>query len=455
MRRAMGRLLLAVVAASFALAAAAQDPPKVVSLDPPNGAEVDPTKVTRLVVRFDQPMMKDSQSFCGGAAFPKSDGKPKWEDDKTVVLDVELETGREYHIGINCPAAMNFRSKGGVSVEPTPWSFSTLPAKLRPAAEQKQRNQKALAALLKVLAENYSYRDLRVKDWAKLEKEHTPKVLAARTDRGFAAAAAEMLKPTQDLHLYLRLGEATFATGSRSVDPMFRRPLVEREVRVAPAGKQVLAGRTADGIGYLLVGAWTNDVDPEVVGGAITELADTKAMVIDVRPNSGGDERLAQQVAAWFVRGTHTYAKNRFRTGAGKDAFGPVLERQITGHGENRHYDRPIAVLTSRYVMSSNESFVKMLRCAPDCVVVGQPTFGSSGNPRPHELGNGVTVLVPSWQDMRADGTLLEGEGLAPDVVVECTAKDLETNDPILAKALALLRAKVRGDGKADAKAGK
>jgi C-terminal processing protease CtpA/Prc len=93
--------------------------------------------------------------------------------------------------------------------------------------------------------------------------------------------------------------------------------------------------------------------------------------------------------------------------------------------------------------MSSNESFVLMLRQAKDCVTVGQPTFGSSGNPKPFELGNGVTALIPSWQDLLPDGSQCEGIGVKPDVLVECTAKDLETHDPILAKALELLRKKV------------
>jgi len=120
-----------------------------------------------------------------------------------------------------------------------------------------------------------------------------------------------------------------------------------------------------------------------------------------------------------------------------------VLERTLTGYGENRHYDKPIAVLTSRYVMSSNESFVMMLQRAKDCTVVGQPTYGSSGNPKPFELGNDVTIVVPTWQDLRLDGTAIEGEGISPDVLVPCTDKELQSHDPILAKALEILREKI------------
>ena len=95
--------------------------------------------------------------------------------------------------------------------------------------------------------------------------------------------------------------------------------------------------------------------------------------------------------------------------------------------------------------MSSNEAFVLMLRQAADCVQVGQPTYGCSGNPKPHELPNGVTIVLPSWQAMRPDGSCFEGEGIAPDVTVAVSDEDLATRDPILEKALALLRGKIGG----------
>jgi hypothetical protein len=423
-----------------------QDAPKVVSLDPANGSEVDAVQTKRLVVTFDQAMNETGYSLTGGGpTFPKIAGRPIWRDAKTLVVDVELRTDQEYRIGINGPGSMNTRNLKGVPVAPVAWTFATLPGNLRPAAEQQRRNEQALALLRKTLPERYSYHDLRVKDWPALVKQHEAAILGARTDRGWAAATAKMLAACEDLHLSLQLGEQRFWTGTRRVDPLFRRELLDRYVRVEPVGKQVLAGRTADDIGYLLVGAWTADVDIERVGGAIVELADTKAMVIDARPNGGGDERLAMQVAAWFVEGTKTYARHRLRRKAGPDGFGPIQERALTGNGEDRRYDQPIVVLTSRYVMSSNESFVLMLRQAKDCTTVGQRTFGSSGNPRPFDLDNGVTVHAPSWEDLSLDGTSIEGVGIPPDVLVECTAKDFEQKDPILAKALELLRAKIGG----------
>ena len=64
-----------------------------------------------------------------------------------------------------------------------------------------------------------------------------------------------------------------------------------------------------------------------------------------------------------------------------------------------------------------------------------------------HDLGNGVSINLPSWQALRPDGTCFEGDGIAPDVVVPCTSRDLEVGEPTLEKALALLRARLKRGG--------
>ena len=97
--------------------------------------------------------------------------------------------------------------------------------------------------------------------------------------------------------------------------------------------------------------------------------------------------------------------------------------------------------------MSSNEAFVLMMKQARDAIIVGQKTYGSSGNPKPHDLGNDVTIMLPSWQVLRPDGSCWEGEGIAPDVPVPCTSRDFETRDPTLYKALELLRSKIAKQG--------
>ncbi|MFO1050792.1 MAG: S41 family peptidase [Planctomycetota bacterium] len=426
--------------------ATAQDPPQVASLTPPDAAcDVDSGRVHELIVVFDRDMTEGGHSVCGGGpTFPTLDGPPRWKDKRTLILKVKLQPDHDYRMSLNCPTAQSFRSAQGVPLAAVPWNFSTLPKDLPDAQRQRARNEKALALLIDALDTRYSHRDLRVTDWEALWESAHADLLGAPTDAAFASRAARALEPTADLHLYFRCGERVFGTGRRAVDPLFRFARIGEQFTTHAVGQNAVTGRSADGIGYLMIGSWSKDVDLDGVEADLAALMDARAFVIDARPNAGGDERLALRIAAWFVEGRKVYAGHRVRRKDAEDGFGPVDDRVIRGNADaRRRFTGPITVLTSRYVMSSNESFVLMLRQAADCTVVGQPTCGSSGNPQPCDLGNGVTVMVPSWQDLQPDGTCFEGTGIAPDVEVQVGPRDLESRDPILERALAALREKL------------
>jgi C-terminal processing protease CtpA/Prc len=61
----------------------------------------------------------------------------------------------------------------------------------------------------------------------------------------------------------------------------------------------------------------------------------------------------------------------------------------------------------------------------------------------PHDLGNGVTVYLSSWEDQLPDGTVLEGRGVKPDIIVKTKTDQLENADPVLEAARKYLRGKL------------
>ncbi len=81
-----------------------------------------------------------------------------------------------------------------------------------------------------------------------------------------------------------------------------------------------------------------------------------------------------------------------------------------------------------------------MMKQVPGCKLVGENSYGSSGNPKAATLSNGVTVYLPSWKSMTPGGELFEGVGIAPDIEVKMTATDFMSRDPVLDAALKLLR---------------
>jgi hypothetical protein len=101
--------------------------PKIVSTQPVNGATgVDPG-LTEITVTFDQDMDEGFSWTGGGPECPSSPqgARAHWQDKRTCVLPVALQSGHHYRVGINSPSYRNFRSTGGQPVASSSISFTT------------------------------------------------------------------------------------------------------------------------------------------------------------------------------------------------------------------------------------------------------------------------------------------------------------------------------------------
>jgi len=127
LKRTIG--LVWVVLVAFPSAGLLAVPPKVVETVPRNGdLNVDPD-LQELRFVFDQDMSADGYSICGGGPlFPKTVGRPRWADSRTLVMRVQLAADHEYRLSINCPAAQKCRNIAGESAVPYPVQFRTAAA---------------------------------------------------------------------------------------------------------------------------------------------------------------------------------------------------------------------------------------------------------------------------------------------------------------------------------------
>jgi hypothetical protein len=449
-RACRGWVVALVVAVAHAGAGAA--PPKVVKASPDDGdANVDPARTTELRVVFDQPMdTRGGFSIVGGGeSFPVLTAKPKWEGDRTLVAPIRLRPEHDYTLSINSDRFTNCRNKAGEPAAPYPIAFSTgrakgAPAPPPPAAELLAQNRAGIQALRRAIDEDYSYRDLRGVDWDARFKEFTPRLERAATPADFATAAAALLSQAKDVHVWLNVGDKVIGTHQRRVTPNLNPRVLPRLVPdLKQHGQTTLTGRFDDGVVYVAIGTWEarEPASLEAVFDALKGAAESKApaVIVDVRPNAGGDELLARQVAGCFVAEPKTYSRNTIRAGG---ETSEVYDRVVEPNPDRPPYRGKVVVLMGPANMSSCESFLLMMKQAPDCTLVGDTSYGSSGNPKPHDLGNGVTAYLPSWTDLLPDGSGLEGNGIKPDVVVKTTPEDFAAGDPVLAEALKRARAR-------------
>jgi len=433
----LGCLALFVGAGSSIVSAAA---PRVIAASPDDGDEdVDPgTAVLR--IEFDQDMNQQGLSLCG---VQKADaaGKPRWTSPRVIELPIQLAPDRAYAWSINCQNARNFRGTNGEAAQIYPLRFQTRSAGAPPASPLTQEaKQSAIARLRQVIDEHYSYRDLRRTDWEEIFRSHEKALNDAPNWSKFARAVARLLAPARDVHLVVRPDKgAPLATFVRQVHPNFDWRLVQQSLpNLRELNPTVATGKFEDGIGYLLIRNWSAPQDLDAVWTALEEMRAAPALIVDVRPNAGGSEPLAAQVAGCFVREPAVYSLHETRAAAAPGGFSPRRSRKLEPNRQRPALSMPVAVLMGPANMSSCESFLLMMRTAPQCRLIGERSYGSSGNPQPHELAPGLTLLVPAWRDYLPNGELLEGQGVGPDLSVPAGAED--ASDPVLATALAYLR---------------
>ena len=283
----------------------------------------------------------------------------------------------------------------------------------------------------------YSYLSHRGVAWPDLAERYRKQALAAKDADEFVAVVAEMLAEFKDLHIWID------PPGGRRLQPYVDRAQPNADFRrlaagltdVRQLGKVGFIGRTQEGFGYLALGSLQGSPEQfKPMLEAFDSLLDAPALIIDMRANGGGAELNGTTLAGTFVTEPVVYARRSTRSGPEPTDFTAPRDSILTPR-EGVHYGGPVAVLTGPVCMSSGEGMLLALKAWPRVTLIGQPTRGASANPKPLALPNGVTVWIPSWVAMDADGTILEGVGIQPDVTVEFRGK----GDPILAKAIELL----------------
>jgi hypothetical protein len=276
-------------------------------------------------------------------------------------------------------------------------------------------------------------------DWRKLNKRYVKLAGRAETTYEAAGAIALLLSHLEDLHVTVTVGEEPVWVYRRHRRLNANWNAIEQTVGGFEKNEHRLAyGRTPEGVGYINVYELTDPRTATAFDQALGLLGDTWGLVLDLRFNTGGGEDLARAIGGRFLSQEVVYSVSQVREGSRRDSLGPELERR-QGPRPWR-YKSPVVVLCGRRTMGAAETLVLMLAKGPDVTTMGDPTAGSSGNPKRLELDGKIVVELPTWRDMDSERNPIEHIGVAPDVTVDYAFEELGENfDPVLARALARL----------------
>jgi hypothetical protein len=286
----------------------------------------------------------------------------------------------------------------------------------------------------------YSYFEHKNIDWPAVRLRFREQAALVESDSAFVALLREAVQPLRDVHVWFTRPDGTqlpsFVPGrSRNFN---RAVLAEYAQRFGFTQRPTWSSGRIDNVGYLSIGSWNStQLTTEELDAALEELRETRALIIDVRTNSGGDDALALRLAGRFTEARVEHGSVQFRNGPEHRDFGNRIPRRLAPRGPWT-YSKPVYLLAGRGSFSSNETFVAAMQALPNVTVVGDTTGGSSGNPlqRPILIGGrntGWHYMVPRWIERTADGTIIEWNGIAPDVVVPFDSESVTNGqDPVL-----------------------
>lgn len=298
--------------------------------------------------------------------------------------------------------------------------------------------------LVSEMDQRYSYFVHKKVDWRALAASHRGRARAGIGGPKSFAAIQRLLQELNDPHVVIipKPNAPPVPTAKPNTERNFDvAPLLARVHKQQRTGMQMITGQLKEGFGYALVGSLQPKMtSAEEMAKAFEALYDRPGIIVDLRANGGGDERVAQTILRGLVQKRTVYAQNRTRSGPAIDDFTPAQQRvlHVSRDPAVPRYTKPVVALIGPVCMSSGEAMALMCKALPNVTVIGLPTRGASGNPKPIQLASGAQVLASTWVAMDAAGQLFEGKGVQPDERVEHG-----DGDPTLNRAIALLQERI------------
>ena len=290
-----------------------------------------------------------------------------------------------------------------------------------------------------LMEENSTYLELNGIDWDAAYATFRPQVDAATTPDQLFDLLASLLDLIGDSHHGVLQSE-DLGRDFAVTEPQPSEWLIERAADIfealetqldtpltASANGLMAHGTFDDGrVGYLTILTFAgfsddllNDTEvfTEALDVALTDLANTEALILDLRWNTGGFSHLPRILLSRFTDTPRLAYRKQARWNDGYTEpqnilYGPEGVLYTGG--------RPIVTLISDLTSSAGEQAAGMLGDLETARLMGTPTFGRFSSGLQLGLPGGFTLRASNERYLwgEAPGVDLEGRGLQPDTLV-------------------------------------
>jgi carboxyl-terminal processing protease len=196
-------------------------------------------------------------------------------------------------------------------------------------------------------------------------------------------------------------------------------------------------------IGYVALNSFADKALLTQFAAAYPQLQQTKALILDVRRNGGGNSDIGFGVLKYLL--DKPFQTTVWHTRDYRPSYRP-WELPELWYGEVEKpvsplstpaYAGKVVVLTSTRTFSAAEDFTVAFDYAKRGLVMGEPTGGSTGQPLSFSLPGGGSARVCTKRDTYPDGKEFVGVGVQPQRVVHPTIADVRAGrDTVLEAAL-------------------
>ena len=237
----------------------------------------------------------------------------------------------------------------------------------------------------------------------------------------FAAMLTEDLRqPTGDKHLGVRYRAEPIPPDTANSKASGPTPEQERQFGnfMKTRNYDIRKVETLPGnIGYIELRSFPPaSVSKPALGAMMNLVADTDALIVDLRQNGGGDPYAVAFMSSYlFDKRTHLNDMY-WREGDRTEAF--WTEEDVPG--KKFGGTKKIYVLTSKKTFSGAEEFSYNLQQLRRGVIVGETTGGGAHPGGVHRIHQHIAAFIPSGRAVNpVSKTNWEGTGVTPDVKVD------------------------------------
>lgn len=272
--------------------------------------------------------------------------------------------------------------------------------------------------LMKELTESYVFPDIAKKMRADLEQRKAASEYDAITSsRAFADKLSQDLQAiSKDKHLRVRFSARPLPPRRERSEPTADE--LKQEIQMMKRGNFGFdrAERLDGNIGYIELRGFT---DPEsgaaTVAATMTFLANTDALIFDLRQNGGGDPVMVALISSYLFGDKPVHLNDLYwRKGDKTESFWTKPEKATV-----KFPDKDVYILTSNRTFSAAEEFSYNLKNLKRATIVGETTRGGAHPGGMVRLSDHFGVFIPTGRAINPiSKTNWEGTGVEPDIKV-------------------------------------